>query len=92
LHHEKLHGQGYWGFNSSDLPLHVNIVAVSDVFCALLSKRVYKEPWPVNKALDYIADRAGTDYCPRLADRFVSVVINCNSILSVLDGLGTITT
>lgn len=35
LHHEKFCGQGYWGFNASDLPLHINIVAVADVFCAL---------------------------------------------------------
>jgi len=78
LHHEKLHGQGYWGFNASDLPLHINIVAIADVFCALLFKRAYKQPWTVDEALGYISNRAGFDFCPRLTETFLTVVSSCN--------------
>ena len=49
------------------------IVAVADVFDALTMKRPYKEAWPVERALDTIAQSAGTHLDPRLVARFLSI-------------------
>lgn len=52
FHHEKINGGGYLGCEGQDeIPIEARIVAVADVLDALLSKRSYKEPWPLEKAL-----------------------------------------
>ena len=73
-HHEHFDGRGYWGVPLNTLPRYVSIVAISDVFCALLSKRVYKEPWPPNDALKYIKEKAGTQFCPDLTNALIKLL------------------
>ncbi len=52
LHHERLDGSGYpLGLAGDAIPIEAQIVAVADVFDALTSRRPYKEPWPVEKAV-----------------------------------------
>lgn len=66
-HHEKWDGTGYPdGLAGEDIPLVSRIVAIADVFDALTSKRPYKEPWPVEKAIHYIESRAGTHFDPNI--------------------------
>ena len=52
FHHEFLDGSGYpHGAVLADIPIEARIVTVADIFDALTSKRVYKEPWTVDAAL-----------------------------------------
>ncbi|MES0488957.1 MAG: two-component system response regulator [Leptospirales bacterium] len=71
-HHEKWDGTGYPGqLKGEDIPFEGRIVAIADVFDALCSKRPYKEPWPFDKALDFIHNEAGKHFDPYLAEKFL---------------------
>ena len=52
--------------------LFVRIVAIVDAFDAMTTKRPYKEPWSVDKAMEYIRESDG-HFEPRLADLFLSI-------------------
>ena len=73
-HHEWFDGGGYWGRRVSDLPFYIPFVAISDVFTALVSNRPYKEAWPPNEAMQYIQNKAGTQFDPELVKIFLSLV------------------
>ncbi len=71
-HHEKFDGTGYpHGLAGGAIPLPSRIVAVGDVFDALMTKRPYKEPWPLEKALDYIKTQSGKHFDPDCAHAFL---------------------
>jgi len=62
-HHEKLDGTGYPdGLIGEEIPLGAKIIAVSDVFEALTSKRHYRDPMPVEAAFDYIVNNIGNHF------------------------------
>ena len=68
-HHEKFDGSGYpKGLKSNDIPLSARIVAVADVFDALTSRRPYKEPWPIEKAVTTIQSLSGSHFDPAVID------------------------
>lgn len=68
-HHEHFDGNGYpRGLKGYAIPLAARIVAVVDVFDALLHSRPYKEPWPLDKALAYVHERRGTQFDPDVVD------------------------
>jgi len=70
-HHEKWNGQGYPnGLTGDEIPLEAQIVAVADVFDALLQKRVYKKAWPLADALQLIQSERGQHFSPRVVDAF----------------------
>lgn len=72
-HHEKWNGSGYpQGLSGEDIPIAGRIVAICDVFDALLSARPYKRQWPVEEALSHLAENAGTHLDPALAHLFLS--------------------
>ncbi|MDK2124643.1 DUF3369 domain-containing protein [Parachitinimonas caeni] len=74
-HHEHYDGQGYPNRRKGDaIPLSARIVAVVDVFDALIHKRPYKEPWPLEEAIKYIQDRSGTQFDPNVIDVFLELV------------------
>ena len=71
-HHEKWNGTGYpYGLKEDEIPLSARIMAVADVFDALVSKRSYKPGFPVEKALDIIREGAGTHFDPEIAKVFL---------------------
>ncbi len=71
-HHERYDGKGYpSGKAGEDIPLSARIMAVADVFDALVSRRSYKEPFPFDKAMDIIREGAGTQFDPLIAEVFV---------------------
>ena len=71
-HHERWDGKGYpSGKAGEDIPLSARIMAVADVFDALVSKRSYKEPFPFEKAMDIIREGAGTQFDPEVAEIFI---------------------
>lgn len=62
-HHEKWNGSGYpEGIAGDDIPLAARIMAVADVFDALVSKRVYKEAFDFEKAFQIIEEEAGKHF------------------------------
>jgi len=74
-HHEKWNGKGYpQGLKQEDIPLAGRIIAVSDVFDALTSKRPYKDAWPVEKALDLMKSERGEHFDPQLIDAFLEIL------------------
>lgn len=73
LHHEWINGQGYWGFNASSLPDFIGIVAICDVYCALIMRRCYKQAWSHEKAIGYIKQKSGIQFCPHVVKDFVSM-------------------
>ena len=72
-HHEKWNGQGYpCGLAGEDIPLSARIMAVADVFDALVSKRSYKDGFPFEKAMSIIREGSGSHFDPRVVNAFVS--------------------
>lgn len=71
-HHEKWDGTGYPNqLKGNEISLFGRISALCDVFDALTSKRVYKDAWPVDKAVDYIKDQRGRHFDPKQVDLFL---------------------
>jgi response regulator RpfG family c-di-GMP phosphodiesterase len=65
-HHEKYDGTGYpQGLKGDNIHLYARIVAVADVFDALMHKRCYKDAWPVDKVMDHLRDVAGHHLDPQ---------------------------
>jgi putative two-component system response regulator len=68
-HHEKYDGSGYpSGLKGDDIPIYGRIVALSDVFDALLSHRPYKEAWEVERVAETIRAGAGSHFDPACVD------------------------
>ncbi len=71
-HHEKWDGSGYpYGLAGEDIPLSARIMAVADVFDALVSKRSYKAGFPIEKAFAIIEEGIGTHFDPQVARAFL---------------------
>ena len=71
-HHERWDGKGYpSGKSGVDIPLSARIMAVADVFDALVSRRSYKEPFTFEKAMSIIEEGAGTQFDPEIAKLFI---------------------
>jgi len=68
-HHEKWNGKGYpQGHSGDKIPLVGRIVGIADVFDALTSKRPYKDPYPIEVAVDIIKKERGEHFDPDVAD------------------------
>jgi hypothetical protein len=73
-HHEHWDGSGYPdGLEGEQIPLAARIVAVADVFDALISERPYKKAWPPETALQEIKQIAGSHLDPQLVEAFVEL-------------------
>ncbi len=59
------------GKKGEEIPLFGRIVAIADVYDALSSRRVYKEPWEEDQVLDVITKEAGNQFDPELVDIFL---------------------
>ncbi len=71
-HHEKWNGKGYpGGLKGEEIPLSARVMAVADVFDALVSRRSYKEPFTIERALDIIRTDAGTHFDPEVVRAFL---------------------
>ena len=75
LHHqEKWDGSGYPHALAGDaIPLSARLMAVADVYDALISRRVYKEPMPHSQAREILLEGKGRHFDPDLIDAFLSV-------------------
>lgn len=73
-HHEKWDGSGYpEGLSGEDIPLCARIMAVADVFDALISKRCYKKAMSVEKAYSIIEESSGSHFDPVVAEAFIKI-------------------
>ncbi len=87
-HHERWDGKGYpgniedvWsenhvmssGLAGEDIPISGRIVALADVYDALISKRVYKDAWDEDEVLAYLRQQAGTQFDPDVVEAFLSI-------------------
>lgn len=70
-HHEKWDGTGYMGRKEQEIHLDSRIVALADVFDALVSERPYKKPFSNEKAREIIVGDRGTHFDPDVVDAFV---------------------
>jgi putative two-component system response regulator len=71
-HHEKWDGSGYpKGLKGEAIPLPARLMALADVFDALISRRVYKPPFSLEVATGIIVEGRGTHFDPELVDAFV---------------------
>ncbi len=73
-HHERWDGGGYVGLKGEDIPLESRIVAVADVYDALISERPYKAAWPIDRAITEICSLAGSHFDPSVVDAFSRVM------------------
>jgi len=72
-HHEKFDGSGYpSGLAGNSIPLVGRIVAVADVFDALVSSRPYKEAWSEERARAYLEENRGRHFDPACLDVFLA--------------------
>ena len=75
-HHEWWDGsvKGYPdGLKEYDIPLSARVMAVADVFDALVSKRPYKEGFPIEKAMSIIREESGTHFDPQIVEVFLEL-------------------
>ena len=72
-HHEKWNGQGYpCGLKGEEIPLSARIMAVADVFDALVAVRVYKPAMPFEKAVSIIKEGSGEHFDPDVVEAFIN--------------------
>jgi hypothetical protein len=73
-HHEKWDGSGYpKGIAGKTIPVEGRIVAICDVFDALVSERPYKQAWPAEKALAFMREQSGLHFDPELVRHFLQI-------------------
>ena len=71
-HHEKWDGSGYpRGLKGEEIPLGARIMAVADVFDALVSRRSYKEPLSIEEAMEIIRKGSGSHFDPKVVEAFL---------------------
>src|SRR5262245_61743444 len=73
-HHEHWDGGGYEGLSGESIPLAGRIVAIADVFDALVHKRPYKPAWPKEDAIAEIIRQRGRQFDPSLVDAFLRII------------------
>jgi HD-GYP domain-containing protein (c-di-GMP phosphodiesterase class II) len=73
-HHERWDGRGYpRQIKGEKIPITARIVALADVYDALVSKRSYKDSWDEQKILEFIRQERGKHFDPGVADAFLSI-------------------
>ena len=73
-HHEKWDGTGYPdGLRGRQIPLAGRIMAVADIYDALISRRCYKEPFPHQQSMSIIRELRGTTFDPVVLDAFLAI-------------------
>lgn len=72
FHHERWDGKGYpKGISGETIPVEARIMALADVFDALVSKRCYKEAFGFDRAFNIIEEGLGTQFDPVLGKLFL---------------------
>ncbi|MCL2444186.1 MAG: HD domain-containing protein, partial [Treponema sp.] len=73
-HHERWDGTGYpYGLKKYDIPLQARLMAIADVYDALVSERPYKKAFSHEEALQIIKDASGKNFDPVIVEVFIEV-------------------
>jgi putative two-component system response regulator len=73
-HHEKWDGTGYpQGIAGEAIPLSARLMAIADVYDALIARRIYKEPMPHSQAVTVIENGSGTHFDPEAVAAFSAI-------------------
>nr|WP_319393652.1 two-component system response regulator [uncultured Desulfobacter sp.] len=84
-HHEKWDGSGYPnGLKGEDIPVSGRLMAIADVYDALISKRVYKPPFSHAKAIDIITKDSGSHFDPAMVETLLMIEDEFLHIASLL--------
>jgi putative two-component system response regulator len=71
-HHEKWNGKGYpRGLSGEDIPLEGRIMAIADVYDALVSERPYKKPFSHEQSVEIIKNDSGAHFDPKIVEVFL---------------------
>ncbi|MDI6706117.1 MAG: HD-GYP domain-containing protein, partial [Bacillota bacterium] len=74
-HHERYDGRGYPdGLKGDEVPIEAYILAVADAFDAMTNDRPYRKALPVDKARSIIAEEAGRQFHPKVADALIKTL------------------
>ncbi|MDR1311175.1 MAG: response regulator [Burkholderiaceae bacterium] len=85
-HHEKWDGSGYpAGLAGEEIPLQGRLMAIADVYDALISERPYKKPMSHEMATQIIAEGRGTHFDPKLVDLFLSIAHQFAQVARIAD-------
>lgn len=86
-HHEKWDGTGYpEGLRGEQIPLSARIMAVADVFDALVSKRVYKDSMSSEQAFEILREDSGKHFDPLIVDIFFEIREDVENYLQEISG------
>lgn len=77
---ERLDGSGYLRMEDKDIHPYAKLIAVADVFDALVSRRSYKEPWSIDRTGAYLQDLAGIQFECRIVALLLS---NMDQVLAL---------
>ena len=76
-HHEKYDGTGYYrGLKGEEIPFGGRILAVSDVFDAITSKRHSRDKMPIEKVIDILMKGSGSHFDPKVVDKFLMIKLS----------------
>ena len=71
------------GLKGEEIPLSARIMAVADVFDALISERSYKKAFPFDEAIKIIKESSGTHFDPKVAQAFLNALEEVKKIADV---------
>ena len=71
-HHEREDGSGYMSLYSYQIPIHAKIIAVADVYDALVSDRPYRKAWKKDDAAEYMREQAGVKLDMQIVDALLA--------------------
>jgi putative two-component system response regulator len=82
-HHERWDGTGYpQGLAGNAIPIEGRISAVADVFDALVSRRVYKPPYSLERSLEILRDGRGSQFDADIVDIFLD---NLDAVVEIME-------
>ncbi|WP_413693176.1 CHASE2 domain-containing protein [Psychromonas sp. KJ10-2] len=85
-HHEKWDGSGYpIGLKGDTIPLSARVMAVADVFDALINKRIYKKAVGFDDTFNYIKQASGSHFDPDVVDAFIEIKADLLYIAQTID-------
>ena len=81
-HHERWDGKGYpEGLHGEEIPLSARIMAVADVFDALISPRIYKPGFPLSKVITMLEEGKGVQFDPKCVEVFIESMPEVRKVL-----------